>query len=215
MTEEYYEEEDYTAQNNSGTIRRILSLVKPYRLWVVGFLSAVMVVSVLDSYFTYLSKQIIDLGIVPGDAEALTAIVTEYMSLIVVQAGAVFLFIYLAGVLGERVMYDLRKKLFNNLQDLSLSYYSRTPVGWIMSRVTSDTEKVSDLVTWGMLDVTWAILNIVTAAYFMMHHQLAAGADRHQHHPDPGVYRRAVPQENPVRVPQRAQVQLQDHRLVQ
>ena len=168
MTEEYYEEEDYTAQNNSGTIRRILSLVKPYRLWVVGFLSAVMVVSVLDSYFTYLSKQIIDLGIVPGDAEALTAIVTEYMSLIVVQAGAVFLFIYLAGVLGERVMYDLRKKLFNNLQDLSLSYYSRTPVGWIMSRVTSDTEKVSDLVTWGMLDVTWAILNIVTAAYFMI-----------------------------------------------
>ena len=89
-----------------------------------------------------------------------------------------FGFIYLAGVLGERVQYDLRKKMFNHLQDLSLSYYSRTPVGWIMSRVTSDSERVADLVTWGMLDIVWAVMNIVTAVVFMLLHQLAAGADR-------------------------------------
>ena len=68
----------------------------------------------------------------------------------------VFGFIYLAGVLGERVQYDLRQKMFNHLQDLSLSYFGRTPVGWIMSRVTSDSERIADLVTWGMLDTTWA-----------------------------------------------------------
>ena len=79
-----------------------------------------------------------------------------------------FGFIYLAGVLGERIRYDLRRKLFNHLQDLSLSYYSRTPVGWIMSRVTSDTERVSDLVTWGLLDITWAITNIISASVFML-----------------------------------------------
>jgi ATP-binding cassette, subfamily B, bacterial len=71
-------------------------------------------------------------------------------------------------VLGERIRYDLRQKMFNHLQNLSLSYYSRTPVGWIMSRVTSDSERVSELVTWGILDVTWAILNVTTAAYFML-----------------------------------------------
>jgi ATP-binding cassette subfamily B protein len=57
--------------------------------------------------------------------------------------------------------------MFNHLQDLSLSYYSRTPVGWIMSRVTSDSERVSDLMTWGLLDSTWAAINVCTAAYFM------------------------------------------------
>ena len=53
-------------------------------------------------------------------------------------------------MLGERVRYDLRQKMFNHLQDLSLSYYSRTPVGWIMARVTSDSDRVADLVTWGL-----------------------------------------------------------------
>ncbi|MDX1779304.1 MAG: hypothetical protein R3339_10525, partial [Thermodesulfobacteriota bacterium] len=38
--------------------------------------------------------------------------------------------------------------MFVHLQDLSLSYYNRTPIGWIMSRVTSDSERVAELVTW-------------------------------------------------------------------
>ena len=79
-----------------------------------------------------------------------------------------FAFIYLAGVLGERVRYDLRKKTFNHLQDLSLTYYSKTPVGWIMSRVTSDTVRIAELVTWGMLDVTAGVVSIVTAFAFML-----------------------------------------------
>ena len=85
-----------------------------------------------------------------------------------VQAVGVFIFIYLAGVLGERVQYDLRKKLFNHLQELSFSYFSKTPVGWIMSRVTSDSERIAQLVTWGMLDVTWAVFSIASSMYFMV-----------------------------------------------
>jgi ATP-binding cassette subfamily B protein len=57
--------------------------------------------------------------------------------------------------------------MFNHLQELSLSYFSQMPVGWIMARLGSDTEKLSDLLTWGILDITWAIINIVTAAIFM------------------------------------------------
>ncbi len=84
-----------------------------------------------------------------------------------VQAVFVFAFIYLAGILGERIRYDLRKSLFHHLQTLSLPYYNRTPVGWIISRVTSDTDRVAELVTWGLLDVTWSTFNIVTALFFM------------------------------------------------
>jgi ABC-type multidrug transport system fused ATPase/permease subunit len=58
--------------------------------------------------------------------------------------------------------------MFDHLQDLSLAYFNQTPVGWIMSRVTSDSERVADLVTWGLLDTTWSIMNIVTASYFMI-----------------------------------------------
>jgi len=58
--------------------------------------------------------------------------------------------------------------LFNHLQELSLSYYSQNAVGRLIARVTSDTGRVSDLVTWGMLDVTWAFMNIASSTFFMM-----------------------------------------------
>jgi len=169
MSDEFeFEEEEFSTEFNGRTLLRILAQARPHWLRVVGFLLAIATVSSLDSYFTYLSKLIIDEGILAGNKEALISIVTRYGLLILVQVVGVFSFIYLAGVLGERIRYDLRKKLFNHLQELSFSYFDRTPVGWIMSRVTSDTDRIAELVTWGMLDVTWGLMNIITAMYFMM-----------------------------------------------
>ncbi|MEM7032116.1 MAG: ABC transporter ATP-binding protein, partial [Chloroflexota bacterium] len=90
-----------------------------------------------------------------------------YALLMVLLAVGVFGFIYITALLGEKVRYDLRKRLFNHLQSLSFSYFDRTPLGWIMSRVTSDTEKIADLVTWGFLDITWAIISLGTSIVFM------------------------------------------------
>ena len=168
MADDYeFEEEEFSAQFNGGTFRRIMGLVKPHWRWVAGFLFTIVWVSVLDAVFTFLSKRIIDEGIIARNAAVLREIIIIYGVLMVVQAIGAFFFIYLAGVLGERVQYDLRKMLFNHLQMLSLSYFSKTPVGWIMSRVTSDSERIAQLVTWGMLDVTWAIVNIISSMYFM------------------------------------------------
>jgi ATP-binding cassette subfamily B protein len=115
-----------------------------------------------------LSKRIIDEGIMAQNTEALTSIILQYGFFILMQAGLVFGFIYCAGVLGHRVQYDLRRRMFDHLQELSLSYFDRTPVGWIMSRVTSDTQRVGDLVSWGFLDMTWAATNIAVALGFML-----------------------------------------------
>jgi ATP-binding cassette subfamily B protein len=168
MTDQYFEEEEFTTQFTGKTTLRILQLAKPHWKWVIGFLLMITLVSVLDSYFTFLTSRIIDDAILGEDFQALIDIIIRYGLLILVQAAGVFGFIYLAGILGERIRYDLRKKMFIHLQELSLSYYNVTPVGWIMSRVTSDSERVAELVTWGFLDVTWGIMNIATAAFFML-----------------------------------------------
>ncbi len=168
MSDHGFEEEHFTGRVSARTFHRILAHMRPHWRWVVGFLLTIAVVSALDSLFTFISKQIIDQGILAGDRVVLMRWVDLYAALILVQALFVFGFIYLAGVLGERVRYDLRKTLFDHLQELSLSYYSRTAVGWIISRVTSDTERVAELVTWGMLDMTWGLLNIGTAVFFML-----------------------------------------------
>jgi len=168
MSEHYLEEEEFATQFTGKTILRIFKQAQPHWKWLLGFIAMILVVSFLDSYFTFLSKRIIDEGILAGNPEALRSIITRYGILILLQAFGAFGFIYLAGALGERIRYDLRQKMFVHLQDLSLSYYNRIPVGWIMSRVTSDSERVAELVTWGFLDVTWGTMNIITATYFML-----------------------------------------------
>jgi ATP-binding cassette, subfamily B, bacterial len=169
MSEEMIEleEEEYTSQLTAPVFKRILSLLKPHWKWVVGFLVTIMLTSVIDAYFTYLSKEIVDVGITLKDKPALTRIAIIYGAFQLVQSALVFTFIYLAGVLGERVQYDLRKMLFNHLQDLSLSYYAQNAVGRLIARVTSDTGRVSELLTWGVVDTTWAFMNISTSVIFM------------------------------------------------
>src|ERR1044071_4191405 len=161
------EEEEHTSQLTALVFKRIVSLLKPHWKWVVGFLITIMLTSILDAYFTYLNKQIVDVGITMKNTAALRRIVITYGDFQIFQAGFVFTFIYLAGVLGERVQYDLRKALFNHLQDLSLSYYAQNAVGRLIARVTSDTGRGSDLLTWGVVDTAWAIMNISTSLIFM------------------------------------------------
>lgn len=167
MPSEFFEEEDFSGELTGRVVGRIFDLMKPHWPWVAGFLITVIIVSVLDALFIFLSKQIVDQGILANDADALFRILIQYGSLIIVQSAGIFGFVFLVGVLGERIRYDLRQKLFNHLQSLSLSYYSRTPVGWIMARVTNDTERVAELVTWGLLDSTWGAVNILTTLGFM------------------------------------------------
>ena len=167
MSQIELEEEDHTGQMTGATLRRILTLLRPHWRWVLGFWVLIAFVSSMDSYFTYLNKQIVDTGIMVGNVNALVRLATIYGSFILLQSAFVFGFIFLAGVLGERIQYDLRKAMFNHLQDLPLAYYSQNSVGRLMARVTSDSGRVADLTTWGLLDSTWAVMNIATATIFM------------------------------------------------
>lgn len=169
MSEEYFEEEEFTTQFNGRTVLRVIQQGKPHWKLMGLFLTCISLVSLLDSYFTYLSKRIIDEGILGQDMNALWGIIWQYGFFILIQAILVFGFIAAAGSLSERVQYDLRKKMFNKLQELELAYFDRTPLGWLMSRLTSDTQRVGDLVSWGFLDTVWGITNITFALLFMVY----------------------------------------------
>jgi ATP-binding cassette, subfamily B, bacterial len=161
------EEEEYTSQLTGPVFRRILGLILPHWKWALGFVIAIALTSTTDAYLTYLNKQFVDQGINMGDSQALLRLGTTYAAIILLQAVTVFSFVYLAGILGERIQYDLRKMMFNHLQDLSLSYYAQNAVGRLIARVTSDSGRVAELMTWGVVDSTWAIMNIGTSLVFM------------------------------------------------
>jgi len=161
------EEEEYTSQLTAPVFKRIVGLMKPHSKWVIGFFAAIALTSITDAYLTFINKGFVDKGINLKDTAALINLAKIYGSIIIFQMATVFSFVYLAGVLGERIQYDLRRMMFNHLQELSLSYYAQNAVGRLIARVTSDTGRVADLMTWGVVDTTWAAMNIITSITFM------------------------------------------------
>ena len=69
MTQDYFEEEEFQTQFNGRTVLRILAQAKPHWPMLAGFLVMITATSVIDSYFTYLSKRIVDEGILGQDGQ--------------------------------------------------------------------------------------------------------------------------------------------------
>jgi ATP-binding cassette subfamily B protein len=162
-----FDEEDFDSQVNGETVRRILAEGLKHWPLMVTFLVCITAVALIESYFTYLSKRMIDEGIMARDLDALRSLAIQYGAWFLVFALFVFGFIATTGYLGHLVQYDLRKQMFAHLQKLPLSYYNRTSSGWIMSRVTSDAVRVGDLVSWGFLDTAWTVTSVLTSLGFM------------------------------------------------
>jgi ATP-binding cassette, subfamily B, bacterial len=167
MPDNRFEEDEFTSTDKAGTILRLFSLLKTHLPLAVLFLTLIGIVSVQDSFFTFLGKLILDEGVMAHNMARVLELIGLYVLLAGIQACCVFGFIVCTGLLGEKIQAGLRRSLFNHLQVLTFSYFDKTPVGWIMSRVTSDSKKIADLMTWGMLDLTWSVLNIITTMVFM------------------------------------------------
>ena len=102
--QEHFEEEEFNTQFNGQTIVRIFKQGLLHWPMMLGYLLCIGLLAVLESYFTYLSKLIIDDGILAGDTETLWRIIAQYMALTLAQAALVYGFITSAARLGERAI---------------------------------------------------------------------------------------------------------------
>ncbi len=167
MQENHFEEETFKGKINKKIILRLIGLVKNNSILLGCFLFFIILTAFLESFNTYILKIIIDEGIINSNKEILFNNLLLFGIVIILMAGTVFCFIYSAGILAEKIQYNLRKKLFNHLQELSFSYFDKTPIGWIMSRLNTDCSSIANLITWMLLDFFWAAAMIITSAAFM------------------------------------------------
>ncbi len=77
-------------------------------------------------------------------------------------------FIWFGGKLRTHIAHVIRMDGFCNLQRLSFSYYDYRPVGWLMARMTSDCERLSNILAWGMLDLVWGLTMMIGIAIAMV-----------------------------------------------
>ncbi|NKC01597.1 MAG: ATP-binding cassette domain-containing protein [Pseudomonadales bacterium] len=98
-----------------------------------------------------------------------------YFACTVVITLAIGGFIWNAGRLRTHIAHDIRKDGFANLQRLSFNFYDYRPVGWLMARMTSDSERLSNILAWGFLDLIWGFTMMIgiAIAMFVMNWKLA------------------------------------------
>ncbi|TVQ22117.1 MAG: ABC transporter ATP-binding protein [Spirochaetaceae bacterium] len=163
-----FEEKDYSKKIDLGLWRKLLGYAKAYRRHLLGISMVMVLVAVIDASFPVMTRYAVDEFIVPGDASGIGLFAVGYAALVVTQAFLIWMFISLAGAVETGVCYDLRQRGYRRLQELSLHYYDTTPTGWIMTRMTSDSERLGETISWGIVDIMWGLTSMTAFGVFML-----------------------------------------------
>ena len=170
-----HKEEEYTKRFDWELWRKLLLYLKPYKkhLTVLGIV--VIILAGIDTVFPLLTRYAVDEYIVPKSLDGLWRFGLLYLFLVITQAGVVWLFIAFAGKVDMGLCYDIRRKGFQRLQELSFTYYDRTQVGWLMARMTSDISRLGDTIAWGLVDMIWGVTMMIAmvAVMFYLNWKLA------------------------------------------
>jgi ATP-binding cassette subfamily B protein len=169
-------------------LKRLLKYSFRYPKWVAGFAFFVLLVALVEAIYPLVWLSLIDNLIVPaveryklyGTMPNIEETSIYYYGIVFIGLGlllsfGVYCFIYFAGRIQEYVMYDIRQELFTKMQKLSFSFYDKSAVGWLLSRISSDTIKVTELISWSMIEVIWGSGMIIfcVAAMFIYNWKLA------------------------------------------
>jgi len=179
--------EDISYKSSGAVIpflKRMFRYVLKDKRIFYGFLVGIIVVGLTDALWPLLWMHLLDEIIVPAvNSQEKSGVAINglwfyagiFMLNGVIQVLAVYFFVKMAGAMQENILYDLRKEMFNKLQRLSHSYYDKSALGWLISRITSDSDRVSELISWGLVDAIWGITMIIfsLSAMFFYNWKLA------------------------------------------
>jgi ATP-binding cassette subfamily B protein len=132
-------------------IGRLLRYVRPYRAVVAGALALLVLEGLLQLVPPLLTRYVIDTAIPAHDAPGIRNAALLFITVLFAQFGFEYGSTLLTTRLGQAVMHDLRREVFAVLQRLPIAYYDRTPVGRLVTRVTSDIESLNELFTSGVV----------------------------------------------------------------
>ncbi|MDF2986302.1 MAG: transporter related [Eubacterium sp.] len=164
----YFEEEEYKKPFSIKVWEKIIPFVKQYKKAFILAMSFLVFVSVFDVIYPLFQRYAINNFIVPGSTEGIEKFAVLYGCILFTQAVSVIFFIQNAMKVELNVAKAIRKALFVHLQKLSFSYYNTTPVGYMMARVMSDTGRIGQMVSWGLIDMLWAIIYVIGVFIAMM-----------------------------------------------
>jgi len=161
-------EQDFTKRLDAGLWRRVLGYVKPFHPHLAAIIALMIVCAAMDVVFPLLTREAIDRFVAGATTEGLGGFIARYGIAVAVQTASIAGFIFLCGRVEAGVCHRIRRLGFQRLQELSFSYYDRTPIGYILSRMTSDTQRLGDTIGWSLIDLVWGTGFIVLSVAVML-----------------------------------------------
>ena len=163
-----FQEQDYTKRFDLSLWRKLIKVAKPYHKNLIAVVLFMAVSAIIDVIMPNMNAYAIDVFIANHSTAGLVGFVVAYALLTAVQVATIFGFLRQCGIVETGTCYLIRKLGFQKLQELPFSYYDRMPVGYLMSRLTNDTQRLADTIGWSLVDLCWGAVYLVACAVRML-----------------------------------------------
>lgn len=164
MSDQQPPEDDFKAKLDAGLWWKLIRRAFEKKRLIYPLIFVGVLIAACDVAFGLVTRWVID-GVVRDGADAsFTAYIAVYLVVSLLLSAGVWCFIQLAGGLGHHLAFDIRTEGFARLQELEFNFYDTRPVGWLITRLTSDCDRLARVIAWGILDVFWGLSFIALIA---------------------------------------------------
>lgn len=150
-------------------LKRTLKYVKPYNTLFFFIICASLILAITSVTRPYLIKYSIDTYIFNSDISGLLNITLIMVALLIAESILQFLFVYGANWIGQNIIQDIRKNLFKKIISFNISYFDRTPIGRLVTRLVSDIEAIAEIFSQGIIIMIGDIFKILLAVLLMFY----------------------------------------------
>ncbi|MDQ8733697.1 ABC transporter ATP-binding protein [Paenibacillus sp. LHD-38] len=150
------------------TLLRIMIYVRPNAKWVILAITIMIMATIFDLVAPWILGQIFDEGISKRNMSVVIGLTLALAGIQALKSIGMFVQGYSQELVGQNVVFKLRKELYEHLQRLSFSYFDRAQTGQLMSRMTGDIEAVKNFVGFGAMNLFTGMLTFLGTTIFMM-----------------------------------------------
>lgn len=170
------EEKSYEGQKiNPKTWKTILSFAAARKKYFYIIFGGGMVAGMIDTAMSFLSRWAIDGFMEPGTTEHIGLFAFAAVGLQALMAFLTLIYCRAAGHLEAHLSADVRQAAYVRLQTMSFSYFDKTSTGHLISRLTNDVSRITEMVSWTCIDLGWGCMAVVASliAMFVVNLKLA------------------------------------------
>jgi len=150
-------------------LKRVFAYARPYKKMFFWSVILTLAIAALAPIRPFLIQHIIDDYVVYSDYNGLVNMSVILVVTLIVQTVVQYYHTFLTNSLGQSVIKDLRKDVFNHITKLRLKYFDKTPIGQLITRTVSDLETIADIFSEGLIVIIGDILQLIAVIGFMFY----------------------------------------------